>query len=403
MTDHDLKKALQGDKYWQGHLKGEYRRKIQAITKKQGRNDQPQRVRRKNWQSESGAEDGDELDYANDERIMPRTERERRRSVAQKAFVPADEAEADETPMAGPNTHQGQVIEISSSLYQVDLAGRVLACRASSRLKAQERVYTNVVAVGDEVLVSENGADSGMIETVLPRRSVLARPDVFYSHLRQIIVANADQLLIVSSWRDPALWPELIDRYLIAAERSQLPAVICVNKTDLAGDETECQVALQPYTNLGYRVILTSALTGRGLADLRAALQHKTTVLAGLSGVGKSSLLTAVQPGLELRVGEVSQRRHEGKHTTTQATLLRLEVGTVIDTPGIREFGLAGLRRAELVEFFPEMVALAPNCRFNNCTHLSEPDCAVRAGLTAGKVAESRYHSYRQILEELSN
>ena len=258
-----------------------------------------------------------------------------------------------------------------------------------------------MVAVGDEVLVSEDGAGTGLVEAVLPRRSVLARPDVFYSHLQQVIVANADQLLIVASWREPAIWLELIDRYLITAERSHLPAVICINKMDLVEDEAECARTLEPYRQLGYRLVWTSAVTSAGIDELRSVLHNRTTVLAGLSGVGKSSLLMAVQPSLQLRVGAVSDKR-QGRHTTSQTTLLRLgDGGSVVDTPGIREFGLSGLRRPELVDFFPEMAALAPNCRFHNCSHLNEPDCAVQAALGNGKIAASRYHSYRQIFETL--
>jgi ribosome biogenesis GTPase len=216
--------------------------------------------------------------------------------------------------------------------------------------------------------------------------------------LQQVIVANVDQLLIVSSWREPVIWLELIDRYLIAADRNQLPAVICVNKMDLAEDRQASEVMLRPYRELGYLVVLTSAHTGEGIEQLNVLLDNRLTVLAGLSGVGKSSLLAAAQPGLQLRTGVVSEHSGEGRHTTTQTTLIRLENGgAVVDTPGIREFGLSGLRRHELVQFFPEIAALAQNCRFTDCTHLNEPDCAVQAAEATGVIAASRYHSYQQI------
>jgi ribosome biogenesis GTPase len=405
MTDHDkhtIKKNQNAHRYRQDMQKSERRKKLQLTNKKLGRQQQSKRTRQKNWLPDH-SDDWDDLDYEREERVMPRNERERRRTVEKVAFQ-ATEPEADDEAAQTGNVagQKGVITEVSSGLCQVDLGDAVLPCRIPGRLKAAEQTFTNVVAVGDEVLVSEDGAGSGMVEAVLPRRSVLARPDVFHSHLRQVIVANADQLLIVSSWREPAIWLELIDRYLITAERSHLPAAICINKMDLAEDEAEYRQALQPYRELGYRVILTSALTGAGIAGLRAVLQNRTTVLAGLSGVGKSSLLTAVQPSLQLRVGEVSERRHEGRHTTTQTTLLKLADGsTVIDTPGIREFGLSGLRQPELVDFFPEMAALAPDCRFHNCSHLNEPDCAVQAALDNGTIAASRYHSYRQIFETL--
>jgi len=225
---------------------------------------------------------------------------------------------------------------------------------------------------------------------------------VFASHLQQVIVANADQLLIVASWREPAVWLELIDRYLIAAERHNLSPVICVNKVDLAKDEAICRAELRPYVDLGYRVLFTSALTGAGVDELRDLLCDKTTVLAGLSGVGKSSLLTAVQPGLKLLTGNVSDSG-QGRHTTTQVTLLKLSLGGfVVDTPGIREFGVSGLEKSELARFYPEIAAMAGECRFGNCSHIAEPDCAVRAAVRQGRVSAARYHNYQKIYVTLS-
>jgi len=225
---------------------------------------------------------------------------------------------------------------------------------------------------------------------------------VFYHHLKQVIVANADQLLIVASWRDPIFWPELTDRYLIAAERNNLSPILCVNKIDLAEDVAGCYSALRPYLHLGYRVLFTSALTGEGVDALREVLRRRMTVLAGLSGVGKSSLLSTVQPGLQLRSGEVSERSGEGQHITTQVSLFRLDIGGfVVDTPGIREFGLSGLRRAELARFYPEITAVERNCRFSDCSHLHEPGCAVQAAVRQGLVSATRYHNYRKIYADL--
>jgi ribosome biogenesis GTPase len=280
--------------------------------------------------------------------------------------------------------------------------GESLLCEVRRTLKASVTGFTNVVAVGDEVAVSQHGAGRGMVEAVLPRRSVLARPDPFYTHLRQVIVANVDQVLVVASWREPAFWPELVDRYLIAAARSGLEPIVCVNKVDLAGSLAEPQATLSAYGAAGYTVMLTSAQSGLGVPGLRRLLQGRTTALAGLSGVGKSSLLGAVEPGLYLRVGEVSDRRHEGRHTTTQASLHRLATGGfVVDTPGIREFGLTGLTRRELAGCYPELVALQDRCRFENCTHMREPECAVKQAVRRGELAEMRYDSYRKILASL--
>jgi ribosome biogenesis GTPase len=397
------------EKRWQHHNADQ---KMRQVRKQIKRNRKPKRVRRKDWMPDSP----DDLDTFGDlpqsERMMPRGERERRRTLMAEASaaLEAEETAADEESPSLQEDHceRGVVIEVSSSLCRVDLDDRSLVCGIRGSLSAEETGFTNVIAVGDEVFVSEDGADRGVVETVLPRRSVLARPDVFHDgyrtrdrHLKQAIAANADQLLVVASWREPHLWPELVDRYLITAERNNLSPVICVNKVDLAEYVTSYRTALRPYLGLGYRVLFTSALTGEGVDELREALCGHTTVLAGLSGVGKSSLLAAVEPGLELGTREVSDRSGEGRHTTTQVTMLKLQAGGfVIDTPGIREFGLSGLLRGELIRFYPE-IATVEGCRFGDCSHTHEPGCAVKGAVRRGLVSATRYHNYKKIYHAL--
>lgn len=371
------------------------------------RNRKPKRVRRKEWVSYNYDDPDalDELDLPNIERIVPRGEQERRRVNIDMALARGTEEEPsleEVLPVENVQGHLGVVVEVSSGLCRVDLGGRLLLCSLRGSLSAEESGHTNVVAVGDEVHVSENGSGQGCVEFVLPRRSVLARPDVLYHHLQQIIVANADQLLIVASWREPHIWPELIDRYLITAQRYNLKPIICVNKVDLAENVDSYRSALQPYQELGFRVLFASALRGNGLPELRALLRGKTSVLAGLSGVGKSSLLAAVQPGLRLRIGEVSTQGGEGRHITTQVVLHRLEVGGfVADTPGIREFGLQNLQRNELARFYPEIARLSGQCHFDDCVHMHEPDCAVRAAVARGCISPTRYHNYQKIYQSL--
>jgi ribosome biogenesis GTPase len=346
----------------------------------------------------------DELEFPQTERVMPRGERERRRAVMTAALAKLDQEEGapDGSLVEETAGRRGVVVEVSSSLCRVDADGQTLMCGLRGSLSAQETGFTNVVAVGDRVRVSPDGAGRGIVEAVLPRQSVLARPDVFASHLQQVIVANADQLLIVASWREPAIWLELIDRYLIAAGRHHLSPIICVNKIDLADSAAICRETLAPYIGLGHRVIFASALTGEGVTELRELLRDQTTVLAGLSGVGKSSLLAAVQPGLNLRTSHVSDSG-EGRHTTAQVTMLKLDRGGfVVDTPGIREFGVSGLQKSDLARFYPEIAAVAGDCRFGNCSHITEPDCAVRAAVRQGRVSKARYHNYQKIYAALS-
>ena len=384
---------------------------MRKVRKQIKRNRKPKHVRRKDWMPESFDDLAKLEDIAHSERIMPRGEQERRQTVLAAALADLEaktkDNEAYPTPQ-GDQLEQGIVVEVSSSLCRVDLGERSLVCGMRGSLSAEETGFTNVVAVGDEVLVSKDGADQGVVESILPRRSVLARADVFHDgyrtrdrHRQQVIAANADQVLIVASWREPHLWPELVDRYLITAERNNLTPVICVNKIDLAADVSACRRGLRPYVDLGYRVILSSAVTGAGVEELGDILREQTTVLAGMSGVGKSSLLAAAEPGLELPTREVSERSGEGRHTTTQVNMIRLKAGGfVIDTPGIREFGLSGLHRDELVRFYPEIAAV-DGCRFSNCSHTHEPGCAVKATVEQGLISAMRYHSYKKIYHDL--
>lgn len=405
-------------------------REIRKQTKKPSREE---RVRQKGW-TDIFAEDPDgydDLDITDRERVMPKGETEWRqakviRSPLHEGFGLAEPAPAGNRT-TGWTQAEGTVVEISSGLCSVQAGGQTYLCHLRSALRVPHSGYSNMVAVGDRVTISHNGnggghhdggRHDGMVEAIQPRRSALARPDPFNVYKQQVIVANVDQVLIVAAWREPAFWPELMDRYLIAAQRHNLTPVIVINKIDLAAGfaSEDAEFASEDansatemlystaaaYRAAGHRVILTSAISGCGLDELRGVLAGKTTALAGLSGVGKSSLLRAVEPGLNLRVSEVSERKHEGRHTTTQVTLHPLAAGGfVADTPGIREFGLAGLKPAELPRFYDEFAAAGP-CEFANCSHTREPGCAVKAAVRRRRISAMRYESYVKIRRDLA-
>jgi ribosome biogenesis GTPase len=218
-----------------------------------------------------------------------------------------------------------------------------------------------------------------------------------------MIAANVDQLLIVAAWLEPQIWFQMIDEYLIGAARNDLEAVIVINKVDLADSLSEVMAAVQPYRQLGHQTILTSTVTGEGVNEVAHVLRGQTTVLAGLSGVGKSSLLNVIQPGLQLRTGEVSQlKSREGRHTTTKVNMLPLAMGGyVIDTPGIKDMGLMGLHPDDLILYYPDIEAVFGRCRFNDCTHEHEPGCAVREAVEDGRIAEWRYINYTNLYTRL--
>jgi ribosome biogenesis GTPase len=226
---------------------------------------------------------------------------------------------------------------------------------------------------------------------------MLSRPDVRRGDVEHVMAANVDRLAIVASAADPAFTPGLVDRMLAVASWCRLEALLVVNKIDLAAEEPP---ETATYRAVGVPVIATSARRGDGVEALRDALRGRTTVVAGHSGVGKSSLLNAVQPGLALDVGAVNEVSGRGTHTTTAATWTPLDGGgAVIDTAGVREFGLFGIPARDVGWLFPDLAAAARSCRFPDCSHVHEPDCAVRAAVEGGRVAEFRYASYLRILE----
>ena len=304
-------------------------------------------------------------------------------------------------------TGEGVVYKKLSGAYTVHTETRDIACTLSGALHRQAGPHSDPVSVGDRVTYQETSPGLGHIQAVLPRRNKLARraarPMPGSHAFEQVIAANLDLVVPVFAAAQPEPKWALLDRYLVSAESAEIPALVVITKLDLVVSTSDwlCE-AVETYRQAGYPVLLTSAASGAGLDELRAALRGRKTALLGKSGVGKTSLLNALQPGLGLRVNAVSQATGKGKHTTTHLELFDLPGGgAILDTPGIREFGLWEVDGSDLALFFPEMRPFVGQCRFGlDCAHDEEPDCAVRKAVMDGQVSPLRYRSYLRLRED---
>jgi ribosome biogenesis GTPase len=287
----------------------------------------------------------------------------------------------------------------TGSWYEVLHAEEILRCRMRGKLRLRGVRSTNPIVVGDTV-VCECGEDGEwVIVDISPRRNYIIRRASNLSKESHIIAANIDRAMLVVTLVEPVTATEFVDRFLVTCEAYKVPATILLAKIDLLSKEA-IEEFHRVYEGAGYEVIDISATQGIGVERVKAMLAGKTTLLSGNSGVGKSTLIGAIDPSIEIRTGEISDSFHKGKHTTTVSTMYRTADGYIIDTPGVKGFGLIDIDDKELWHYFPEMISRAGECRFFNCTHTHEPHCAVVEAVKNEEIAYSRYESYLKILDE---
>lgn len=296
---------------------------------------------------------------------------------------------------------EGLVMRATGSWYEVLHEGEVLRCRMRGKLRLRGVRSTNPVVVGDTVHCECGEDGEWVIVDIAPRHNYIIRRASNLSKESHIIASNIDRAMLVVTLVEPVTAVEFIDRFLVTCEAYKVPVTILLAKIDLLQDNPEAVAEFhRVYEGAGYEVIDISATQGIGVERVKAMLSGKTTLLSGNSGVGKSTLIGAIDPTIEIRTGEISDSFHKGKHTTTFSTMYRTADGYIIDTPGVKGFGLIDIDDKELWHYFPEMISRAGECKFFNCTHTHEPHCAVIKAVKREEIAFSRYESYLKILDE---
>ena len=297
--------------------------------------------------------------------------------------------------MTNEITKKGLIIKAQSGFFWVETGEGIIVCQLRGKLK-QGRAKGDIAAIGDHVHISVLADGSGVVENVEERKQALVRLDPRpQGEYQQVLLANADQVIFVFACANPNPKLRMLDRFLVIAEKQKIPVIVVANKIDLVENAKDI---FGLYESIGYRVIYTSAKMNAGLDELRDVLEHKISALAGPSGVGKSSLLNAIQPGLGLAVNEISSVMNKGRHTTVTRQMFPLEGGGyVADTPGWKSLALWDTEAEEMDAYFPELRNLVPHCQFSDCTHVHEPGCAVLAALKENKIHPERYQSYLRL------
>ena len=283
--------------------------------------------------------------------------------------------------------------------------GDLLDCRIKGRFKLDDMKLTNPVTVGDRVIVVvEEGQETAMITQILPRKNYVARQSPSRKYMLHLLASNIDQALVIVTIRSPNVKLGFVDRFLLTTEPLDIPTCIVFNKVDLLDEDDLADLAEIEaiYQTIGYQTLRVSATERLGLDEFKAILQDKTTLIGGHSGVGKSTLVNAIQPQLHLRIGDISDYTGKGTHTTTFSELFALSFGgNIIDTPGIKELAFIDLTPEQVTDNFREFFHEAPNCKYKDCKHFQEPNCAVKTAVNEGKISEMRYASYINILTEV--
>ncbi len=306
-------------------------------------------------------------------------------------------------------SEKGLVLKSTGKWYTVELEdGSVVNCRIRGKLRLDELKATNPIAVGDEVTLSDHADEEGnrLIEDVGKRNNYIVRKSTNLSKQKQILAANIDQAYLLVTIHSPVTHLAFIDRFLVSAESFRIPTTLLFNKIDTCSeDDLEYIDALaHMYERIGYPCYKISALDPESIAFLRNEINGKQVMISGHSGVGKSTLINALDPALDLKTGEISKAHKQGQHTTTFAEMHKLASGGyIIDTPGIRAFGITELDKSVLSHYFPEMRARMADCKFHNCQHINEPQCAIKKAVEEGEIDESRYMTYLQLMEEDEN